>query len=140
MKILLMVMQNHLNPFIIYFYYFRNITLMDLLIDLFIILIEEEQLILSGAQLLRRSTKTAVYIIGGDGALRFVISISPGVNESQIYLGRGYNYKTSLDWDKGTILNSYIDKIEMQRLAKNIVLILYWMKTVLIRYLRMKQK
>jgi hypothetical protein len=112
-----------LQPVYIVWLLFINISLMDFLIDLFIMLTEQDQLILSGAQLLRRASKTIVKTVVGGGVVGSLISVSPavdlpGVNESQIYLGRGYGYKTPIDWGKGTILNSYIETEEMQKLAR----------------------
>jgi hypothetical protein len=86
-------------------------------------LTEQDQLILSGAQIVRRASKAVATAVIGGGVAGAAVSISPavelpGVNESQIYLGRGYGYKTSIDWIKGQIMNSYIDKEEMQSLAR----------------------
>jgi hypothetical protein len=72
----------------------------------------------------RRGSRAVAIGVGGGGLVGSLISISPavdlpGVNTSQIYLSRGYGYKTSLDWLNDTIMNRYIDKSEMQRLAKN---------------------
>lgn len=103
---------------------FINSVMMDFVMDLFIMFTEQDQFILSGSQLLRRSSRAIIKGFGGGGLVGTLLSISPavefpGVNEAQIYLGRGYGYKTPLDWVKGTIMNSYIDKQEMQKLAKN---------------------
>ena len=89
--------------------------MLDFVMDLFLMFTEQDQLILSGPQLLRRGSRAVAIGVGGGGLVGSILSISPavelpGVNESQIYLGRGYGYKTPLDWVKGTIMNSYIDK------------------------------
>jgi len=81
---------------------FINRTLTKFVIDLFIIYTEQDQLILSGAQIVRRASKAIATAVIGGGVAGAAVSISPavelpGVNESQIYLGRGYGYKTSLD-------------------------------------------
>jgi hypothetical protein len=82
---------------------FINTTLTKFVIDLFIIYTEQDQLILSGAQIVRRASKAIATAVIGGGVAGVAVSISPavelpGVNESQIYLGRGYGYKTSIDW------------------------------------------
>jgi len=103
---------------------FINSVMMDFVMDLFIMFTEQDQLILSGSQLVRRASRTVARGVVGGGLVSSLISISPavelpGVNESQIYLGRGYGYKTQLDWLNGTIMNRYIDQQDMQKLAKN---------------------
>ena len=112
-----------LQPVYIVLLLFVNTTLMDFLIDLCIMLTEQDQLILSGVQLVQRGNKAVATTIIGGGVVGSAISVSlkielSGINESQVYLGRGYGYKTSIDWGKGIIINSYIEKEKMQNLAR----------------------
>jgi hypothetical protein len=98
--------------------------MMDFVMDFFIMFTKHNQLIITSGQLVRRGSRAVAIGVGGGGLVGSLISISPvvdlpGVNTSQIYLGRGYGYKTPLYWLNGTIMNKYIDKSETQRLAKN---------------------
>jgi hypothetical protein len=72
---------------------------MDFVIDFFIMLTEpQDQFILPCVQYVWRGIKTvATAVIGGD-VVGSAISVSPpvelpGVNKSQVYLGRGHCYK-----------------------------------------------
>jgi hypothetical protein len=48
----------------------------------------------------------------GAAALSPLVEI-PGINEFQIKFGRGYGYKTSLDYASGTIYQKYFSKEQM---------------------------
>ena len=68
---------------------------MDFVMDLFVMWTEEGQLFLTVSNVLRRGSKAVGRAVVGGGLVGSLLSISPavelpGVNESQIYLGRGF--------------------------------------------------
>ena len=112
-----------LEPLYLLFLVFMNSTLMDLFFEFVIMFSDGEFLLATYGTLARRVSKTVV--LGGTtiGVAGAGISYSPfvelpGINESQIRFGRGYGYKTSLDWAKGNILNSYVDKPRVLEVVK----------------------
>jgi len=112
-----------LEPLYLMLLVFINSILMDLFFE-FVIMFSDGGLILTTYGTLARRISKAVIIGGGGGGLAAAsVSYSPlvelpGVNESQIRFGRGYGYKTPLDWGKGNVLNSYFDKSTVKDLAK----------------------
>jgi hypothetical protein len=105
----------------IMFLVFLNSVVINLFLE-FLIMFYDADLVLTYGNLLRRASKTAAIAAGPVVIAGSVISVTPlvelpGVNEFQIHFGRGYGYRTSLDWAKGTIINSYIDKSIMKDLA-----------------------
>lgn len=99
-----------------------NSLLVDFLIYTTITITETEIVLISVTNLMKRAAKLPVTAFLGGGVGSLLISASPavtlpGVNESQIMFGRGYGYKTSLDWLKGTILDSSLDNATMQGLV-----------------------
>ena len=76
-----------------------------MVINLYIMFTEEDQLVLSGGQLLRRASKTAVIVIGNDGRISSTIfcitcNRAPSVNKSQIHFGRGMIIKSAIQLGK----------------------------------------
>ena len=112
-----------LEPLYLMFLVFVNSILMDLFFEFVIMFSDEGLLLVNYGTLARRASKAVLLGGGGGGLVGAGISYSPlvelpGVNESQIRFGRGYGYKTPLDWSKGNVLNSYFDKSTVQDLAK----------------------
>ena len=112
-----------LEPLYLMFLVFVNSILMDLFFEFVIMFSDGDLLLVTYGTLVRRVSKAVIIGGGGGGVVAAGISYSPlvelpGVNESQIRFGRGYGYKTPLDWSKGNVLNSYFDKSTVQDLAK----------------------
>ena len=112
-----------LEPLYLMFLIFVNSILMDLFFEFVIMFSDVDLVFVTYGTLLRRISKAVILGGGGGGVVATSISYSPlvelpGVNESQIRFGRGYGYKTPLDWGKGNVLNSYFDKSTVQDLAK----------------------
>jgi hypothetical protein len=108
------------EPLYTLFLVFINSVIIDLFLE-FVAIFFDADLVLTISNIARRTSRALVIGVGGGGGA--AISVSPlvelpGVNESQILFGRGYDYKTPLDWTKGTVLNSYFDKSTVQGLAK----------------------
>ena len=87
-----------MESFIIYFTYSDHISVVRLLINV-----------------VKRTLNIAVFAAGASTVVVGVIAYSPfvefpGVNEFQIKYGRGYGYKTSLDYVNGTIYNRYLSE------------------------------
>jgi hypothetical protein len=109
-----------LEPLYLLFLVFLNSVFIDFFLELIVIFSDTNILL---ATLIRRASKIAVTTVAGGGIAGTLLSISPavefsGVNESQIWFGRGYGYRTSCDWAKGTLLNSYLDNSTMEYLAQ----------------------
>ena len=112
-----------LEPLYFILLLFINAVFIDFFLELVIMFSDADLVLTTYSNLARKFSKTALIAIGGGSVAGAILSVSPlvelpGVNESQIYFGRGYGYKTSLDWLKGTIINSYIDKSTVTDLAK----------------------
>ena len=106
-----------LEPLCLMFLVFVNSILMDLFFE-FVIMFSDGGLLLANYGTLARRASKAVLLSGGASVSYSPLVELPGVNESQIRFGRGYGYKTPLDWSKGNVLNSYFDKPTVQDLAK----------------------
>jgi hypothetical protein len=111
-----------LEPLYLILLVFINSVLMDLFLE-FITIYSDDFLFATIPNLVRRASKAVVLGGVGGGGIAAGISYSPlvdlpGVNESQIRWGRGFGYKTPLDWAKGTIIYSYIELPVMQSMAE----------------------
>ena len=113
---------------IYYLYYFLilyfNSVLLDFTMESFIIYSHYELFLnFSVGTFIRRGVRVFSFTAGGAATAGVAIAYSPaveipGVNSFQIHFGRGYGYKTSLDWTKGMILQSYLKKELMAELIE----------------------
>lgn len=112
-----------IEPLYLLFLVFLNSIFIDFFLELVVVFSDINIRLLTVTSIVRRGSKAIVTSVFGIGTVGSVISVSPavdfpGVNEFQIRYGRKYGFATSLDWLKGTILASYIDKPTMQGYAK----------------------
>ena len=124
-QIMLELSQSGKTLYLLY-YLFLNSLVLDYFMESLIIYLDYSDQILIFRILLNLSKRVVNFTalaVGGGAVVGGVVVYSPlveipGVNEFQIKYGRGYGYKTSLDYVRGTIYQSYLSKEQMEALIQ----------------------
>ena len=124
-EIILEFSQSGQNLYLLYCL-FLNSLMLDYFMESFIIYFTYSDHILVVRLLLnmgKRTFNAAAFAVGGGAVVGGAVAYSPlvefpGVNEFQIKYGRGYGYKTSLDYARGTIYNSYLSEDQIATLIQ----------------------
>ena len=103
---------------------FTNSVLLDFTIESIVAYSHYELFLqFSPGSFARRGIKLVALTAGGASIPGIVVAYSPavdipGVNFFQIHYGRGYGYQTSVDWCKGTVLQSHLKKELLEELIE----------------------
>ena len=124
-QIMIELSQSGQNLYLLYCL-FLNSLMLDYCMESFIIYFTYSDHILVVRLLLnigKRALNTVAYAAGGVAAVGGAVAYSPlvafpGVNDFQVKYGRGYGYKTSLDYGSGTIYKRYLSEEQMATLIQ----------------------
>ena len=103
---------------------FLTALIVEFCIEVYIILTANNPVILKATAVVRRVTKVAVKGVAYTGAVGSLVVYTPAVEvplvndfHTKTPFGRGWGYKTPLDWVKGTIIQSYTDNDSLKKAA-----------------------